>query len=516
MFKRILVANRGEIALRVQRTCRELGIETVAVYSEPDRSLMHVREADYSVCIGDGPATDSYLSIPKIIDAAKETGADAIHPGYGFLSENAEFVEACDAAGIKFIGPTADSMRNLGDKVSARQIMEQAGVPIVPGANDIDPDDFASAEREAARVGFPLLVKASAGGGGRGIRLVETPDQLEDSMRVASSEASSSFGNATIFLERFVSPARHIEVQIIADSHGNVSAFGERECSVQRRNQKVLEEAPSIAVTPEIRQRLCDAAISAAKGSGYQNAGTVEFLMDSQGEFYFLEVNARLQVEHPVTELIFGGVDLVALQIAVAGGASVTDGLIDSGPIGWAIECRINGEDPYENFRPSLGLIDHVEYPVGPGVRFDSMLFSGLDVPIFYDSLLGKLIVWAETRELAIERMKRALRELLISGPQTNIPFHLALMDNEDFRSGDIHTNWLEQSFVMPENSLSDRELHMALAAAAISSSLTTNTGSGTQTQSKKASKWTAAGRGNSMEGLPISTGESGWLRGTR
>ena len=330
MFKRILVANRGEIALRVQRTCRELGIETVAVYSEPDRSLMHVREADYSVCIGDGPATDSYLSITKIIDAAKETGADAIHPGYGFLSENAEFVEACDAAGIKFIGPTADSMRNLGDKVSARQIMEQAGVPIVPGANDIDPDDFASAEREAARVGFPLLVKASAGGGGRGIRLVETPDQLEDSMRLASSEASSSFGNATIFLERFVSPARHIEVQIIADSHGNVSAFGERECSVQRRNQKVLEEAPSIAVTPEIRQRLCDAAISAAKGSGYQNAGTVEFLMDSQGEFYFLEVNARLQVEHPVTELIFGGVDLVALQIAVAGGASVTDGLIDS------------------------------------------------------------------------------------------------------------------------------------------------------------------------------------------
>ena len=516
MFKRILIANRGEIALRVQRTCRELGIETVAVYSEPDRNLLHVRHADRAVHIGDGPAIESYLNIEKIINAAKDSGADAIHPGYGFLSENASFADACADANITFIGPSGDAMKNLGDKISARKIMEDANVPIVPGANDVDPANLTAAASEADRVGYPLLVKASAGGGGRGIRLVEKPEDLENAMRLASSEASSSFGNATIFFERFVSPARHIEVQIVADSHGNVSAFGERECSVQRRNQKVLEEAPSIAVNPAIREKLCAAAIAAAKGSGYENAGTVEFLMDNDGEFYFLEVNARLQVEHPVTELVYGGIDLVALQIAVADGGTVTDGLVDSGPIGWAIECRINGEDPYQNFRPSLGLIDYVEYPNGPGVRFDSMLFSGLDVPVFYDSLLGKLIVWAETRELAIQRMQRALQDLVISGPQTNIPFHRELMNNKDFQNGDIYTNWLENNFSMPEATKTEEEINLALTAAAIASLLKSQNTAGQAMPVNRVSKWTAAARKNSTQEITISSGEAGWRRGTR
>ena len=358
MFRRVLIANRGEIALRVQRTCREMGIETVAVYSDPDRNALHVRNADHAVHIGPGPALQSYLDIDKIIAAAQATGADAIHPGYGFLSENPKFADACALAGITFIGPPADAMRALGGKISGRRLMQEAGVPVVPGADNISIDDFATAQREAERIGFPLLVKASAGGGGRGIRLVQRAEDLENAMRASGSEASSSFGDATIFLEKYVSPARHIEVQMIADAHGNVRAFGERECSIQRRNQKLVEEAPSVAVTPEMRKRLCDAAIAAAKSCGYRNAGTVEFLMDREGNFYFLEVNARLQVEHPVTELVYGGVDLVALQLRVAAGEVLPHLDAPVEPTGWAIECRINGENPYANFAPSVGLID--------------------------------------------------------------------------------------------------------------------------------------------------------------
>jgi acetyl-CoA carboxylase biotin carboxylase subunit len=447
VFKRILIANRGEIALRVQRTCRELGIETVAVYSDPDRNALHVRAADEAVYIGPGPATESYLVIDKIIEAARATGAEAIHPGYGFLSENARFADACAAAGIAFIGPPGDAMRALGDKVSARKLMEAAGVPVVPGANDIDVNDVARARIEAERIGFPLLVKAAAGGGGRGIRVVESLADLEGAMRASGAEAATSFGDATIFLERYVTNARHVEVQIMADAHGEVRAYGERECSVQRRHQKLVEEAPSVAVTPEIRARMCAAAVAAARSCGYRNAGTVEFLLEPSGAFYFLEVNARLQVEHPVTELVYG-VDLVKQQLQVAAGEplppypGVALGDVIE-PRGWAIECRINGEDPYRNFMPSLGLVQKVQAPLGPGTRFDSMLFDGLDVPIYYDSLLGKLIVWAEDRDLALRRMRRALRELLIVGIDCNIPFHFALFDNEDFIAGRIHTGWL-------------------------------------------------------------------------
>ncbi|MDA1239918.1 MAG: acetyl-CoA carboxylase biotin carboxylase subunit [Chloroflexi bacterium] len=514
MFKRILIANRGEIALRVQRTCRELGIETVAVYSEPDRNALHVRNADHAVCIGPGPALESYLVIEKIIAAAKATGADAIHPGYGFLSETATFVEACVEAGITFIGPPADAMRALGGKVSGRKLMEAAGVPIVPGANDISLDDFETAHREAARIGYPLLVKASAGGGGRGIRLVERDEDLENAMRGSAGEAATSFKDATIFLEKYVSSARHIEVQLIADNFGNVRAFGERECSIQRRNQKLLEEAPSIAVTPEIRKRLCDAAIAAAKSCGYRNAGTVEFLMDQEGNFYFLEVNARLQVEHPVTELVFGGVDLVAMQIAVAAGEPVPDPDAPVEPIGWAIECRINGEDPFNNFAPSVGLIDFLQMPAGPGTRFDTMLFEGLDVPVFYDSLLGKLIVFAETRERAVQRMKRALRDLIVSGPQTNIPFHLALLEHPDFLSGNFSTGWLEKSFTMPELTDDDPRLEQALIAGAVAAHLIGGDVGEAQGPSSSLKRWTQASRMLSRRGIRIEGGTRGWRRG--
>ena len=511
MFKRVLIANRGEIALRVQRTCRELGVETVAVYSESDRNALHVRNADAAVCIGPGPALESYLVIDKIIDAAKQTGTEAIHPGYGFLSEHSDFADACEAAGITFIGPSGAAMQAMGDKVSARKLMEAAGVPVVPGANDIDFNDLETARSEADRIGFPLMVKASAGGGGRGIRLVQTAEGLEEGMRQAGSEAQSSFGNATIFLEKYVNPARHIEVQIMADAYGNVRAFGERECSIQRRHQKVLEEAPSIAVTPEIRQRLCDAATAAALSCGYRNAGTVEFLMDDSGEFYFLEMNARLQVEHPVTELVYG-VDLVALQLAVANGEALPpqDGPLQ--PRGWSIEARINGENAYENFTPSLGLVEHVESPMGPGTRFDTMLFDGLDIPPFYDSLLGKLIVWAETRELAVQRLRRALDDLLIVGIDTNVPFHRQLLQHPDFRSGAFHTGWLEESFIMPAPPEDDPREQTALIAAAIASSLV-DAAAPVASNEAGSSKWMRATREQAI-GLRVQAGGGGWRHG--
>ena len=512
MFKRVLIANRGEIALRVQRTCRELGIETVAVYSEPDRNARHVREADYAVCIGAGAALESYLVIDKIIHAAKQTGAEAIHPGYGFLSENAAFSEACDAAGIVFIGPPGSAMQAMGDKVSARRLMEAAGVPVVPGSNEIDANDLETASREGDRVGYPLMVKAASGGGGRGIRLVERAEDLEEGMRQAGSEAASSFGDATIFLEKCVSPARHIEVQIMADAHGNVRAFGERECSIQRRNQKVLEEAPSIAVTPEIRSQLCDAAIAAAKSCDYRNAGTVEFLMDEDGSFYFLEMNARLQVEHPVTELVYG-VDLVALQLAVAAGEPLPANSGLEEPHGWAIEARINGEDAYNNFTPDLGLVEHVEFPTGPGVRFDTMLFDGLDVPVFYDSLLGKLIVWAEDRDLAVKRLRRALNDLLVVGIETNAPFHLALLDHPDFQSGAFHTAWLETSFEMPPPPENDPRERAALVAAAIAASVASAEPPGGPSRNGR-TKWLQATREHAI-GLRVQSGGGGWRRGT-
>ena len=514
VFKRVLIANRGEIALRIQRTCRELGVETVAVYSEPDRSALHVRQADAAVCIGPGPAAESYLVIEKMIDAARRTGADALHPGYGFLSENPAFADACDEAEIAFVGPPASAMRAMGDKVAARGLMEEAGVPVVPGTDQIDGSDLEGAKRAAERVGFPLLVKAASGGGGRGIRLVEDVDALEAAMRAGAREAAAAFGDATIFLERYVQPARHIEVQIIADAHGNVRAYGERECSIQRRHQKLVEESPSVAVTPELRARLRAAASSAARSCGYRNAGTVEFLMDQSGEFYFLEMNARLQVEHPVTELVYG-VDLVAQQLAVASGDELpsTDDAALPEPRGWAIECRINGENPYQDFAPSLGLVEHVQPPLGPGTRFDSMLFDGLDVPVFYDSLLGKLIVWAETRADAIARMRRALSDLVIAGVQTNIPFHMALLEHPAFVAGEISTSWLESDFAMPAPPEDDPLERQAIVAAALAAQLMK--ADGQSEGSAPASRWQHAARASAVNYRVHNGGLRGWHRGT-
>ena len=514
MPKRVLLANRGEIALRVQRTCRELGIETVAVYSEPDRDALHVREADAAVAIGPGPATESYLVIDRIIEAAKQTGADAVHPGYGFLSENAAFAEACEANGITFIGPPASAMQAMGDKVAARRLMADAGVPIVPGANDVDATDSAAARAEAERIGFPLMVKAAGGGGGRGIRVVEQPGGLDDAMRLASSEAAAAFGNPTVFLERYVSPARHIEVQVMADAHGNARAFGERECSVQRRHQKLLEEAPSVAVDPDLRARLCEAATAAALSCGYRNAGTVEFLLDRGGEFFFLEMNARLQVEHPITELVYG-VDLVALQLAVADGQELPPGPAGPPePNGWAIECRINAEDPHANFAPSFGLVEHVDMPQGPGVRFDSMLYAGLDVPVFYDSLLGKLIVWAEDRPAAIARMKRALRDLLVAGIDTNIAFHLALLDDPAFVAGDVDTGWLERDFAMPPPADDGREATALIAAALAAELGGRGDGAAPAAGPSTADLWARAARLDHINTRVRHTAERGWRSG--
>ena len=516
MFKRVLIANRGEIALRIQRSCRELGIETVAVYSDPDRNALHVRGADAAVHIGPGPAAESYLVIQRMIEAALSTGAEAIHPGYGFLSENPAFARACDEAGIVFIGPPASAMQAMGDKVSARKLMEQSGVPVVPGAHDIDIDDVTGALLAAEGVGFPLLVKAASGGGGRGIRLVESAGELEPAMRASGREAEASFGDGTVFLERYLEPARHIEVQIIADDYGNVRAYGERECSVQRRHQKLVEESPSVAVTPELRERLCAAAVAAARSCGYRNAGTVEFLMDSSGEFYFLEMNARLQVEHPVTELVYG-VDLVAQQLAVAAGEELpadADSMSPE-PRGWAIECRINGEDPYQGFMPSLGLVEHVQSPLGPGTRFDSMLFDGLDVPIFYDSLLGKLIVWAGTRTDAIARMRRALDDLVIAGLHTNVPFHQALLMHPDFVAGNIYTSWVESEFEMPAPSADDPRERQALIAAALAADLLRAEMPADGRTAAPASGWRRTARTAAVNPPAQDGGLRGWRRGT-
>ncbi|HZQ73103.1 MAG TPA: biotin carboxylase N-terminal domain-containing protein, partial [Burkholderiales bacterium] len=390
MFRKILVANRGEIALRVMRTAREMGIATVAVYSTVDRNMLHVRYADEAYHIGEGPPLESYLNYHKIIEAAKKAGVDAIHPGYGFLSERTEFAEACADAGIKFIGPKPDAVRLLGDKVSARRTMIAAGVPVVPGTEGrVSADE---AVRLAPEIGFPLLIKAAAGGGGKGIRHVGSAEEIENAVRVASSEAQSAFGDGGVFLERYLSPVRHVEIQVMADSHGNAVALGERECSVQRRHQKLLEESPSTVVLPETRQKMMAAGVAAAKASGYENAGTVEFLFEPKTqEFFFLEVNTRLQVEHPVTEWLCGR-DLVRDQIRVAAGEPLGYTQEDVQLRGAAIECRIAAEDPYNNYLPSLGRIDFVSEPSGPGVRVDSSLFSGIEIPYFYDPMLAKLI----------------------------------------------------------------------------------------------------------------------------
>ena len=495
LFKKVLVANRGEIAVRILRACREMGIDSVAVYSDADGEALHVRCADESCCIGPGPVSESYLNVARVVEAAKACGAEAIHPGYGFLSERADFARACADAGIAFIGPPPDAMSRLGDKVQARRIAREAGVPTVPGTEGtVAPEE---AKAIAGSIGYPVLIKAAAGGGGRGIRVVPDESALESSVRVAATEAEGAFGDPSLYVEKYLDPVRHIEIQILADKHGNVVHLGERECSVQRRNQKLIEESPSTAVTPELRARMGAAAVAIARHAGYENAGTVEFLVDDEDNFYFIEVNARLQVEHPVTEMVTG-IDLVREQLRIAAGEPLSFNQKDVQFRGWAIECRITAEDPLQNFMPGLGSVDFVSEPSGPGIRVDSSLFAGLVIPEFYDSMLSKVIAWGADREEAIRRLKRALGEYAILGPKTTIPFHLQLLDNPDFRAGDIYTRFLEQKFTMSAAGDPAAE-DLALAVAAALSHQKRSNGArangAAPGERPQASGWKAAGR---------------------
>ncbi len=442
MFHKVLIANRGEIAVRIIRACKELGIKTVAVYSQADIHSLHVKLADESVCIGPASSAQSYLNINAIISAAELTDAEAIHPGYGFLSENAKFAEVCEKCGITFIGPTAESMRIMGDKISARQAVIKQGVPILPGTKE-GVHSVEEAVKVAKEIGFPVIIKATAGGGGRGMKIVHSPATLPNAFATARAEAQSGFGNPEVYIERYCEKPRHVEIQILGDKHGNVIHLGERDCSIQRRHQKLIEEAPSTVVTPEIRKAMGDAAVRAASAVGYNSAGTVEFLVDKQNNFFFMEMNTRIQVEHPVTEMITG-VDLVKEQIRSAAGIPLRFKQEDIQIRGHAIECRINAEDPFK-FTPCPGKITAYHPPGGLGVRVDSFVYAQYSVVPNYDSLIGKLIVHADTREEAIKRMARALDEYLIEGIKTTIFFHKRIMAHKDFIEGDIDTSFLER-----------------------------------------------------------------------
>lgn len=442
-FSKILIANRGEIALRILRTCEEMGIATVAVHSTIDRHALHVQLADEAVCIGDPPSGKSYLNIPNIIAAALTRNATAIHPGYGFLAENAKFAEICADHQISFIGPTPEAIRAMGDKSTAKKTMQKAGVPTVPGSEGILEDEQ-QARAIARKIGYPVMIKATAGGGGRGMRLVREENELSKLFQAAQGEAEAAFGNSGVYIEKFIDRPRHIEFQILADSYGNVIHLGERDCSIQRRHQKLLEEAPSAVLTAELREKMGQAAVKAAKSINYVGAGTVEFLLSPNGEFYFMEMNTRIQVEHPVTEMITG-LDLIAEQIRVAQGERLR--LTQEQVIlrGHAIECRINAEDPDSNFRPHPGRISGYLPPGGTGVRMDSHVYTDYEIPPYYDSLIGKLIVWGPDRPSAIRRMKRALRECAITGVPTTISFHQKILDNPTFLQGEVYTNFVEQ-----------------------------------------------------------------------
>lgn len=442
-FSKILIANRGEIALRILRTCEEMGIATVAVHSTIDRHALHVQLADEAVCIGDPPSGKSYLNIPNIIAAALTRNATAIHPGYGFLAENARFAEICADHQISFIGPSPDNIRAMGDKSTARETMLRIGVPTVPGSDGLVEDEKSALEI-ARQIGYPLMIKATAGGGGRGMRLVPEESELIKLFLAAQGEAEAAFGNPGVYLEKFIERPRHIEFQILADSHGNVIHLGERDCSIQRRHQKLLEEAPSPVLTPELRTKMGEAAVRVAKAINYVGAGTVEFLLDQSGSFYFMEMNTRIQVEHPVTEMITG-LDLIAEQIRIAQGEplSLTQEQVQLN--GHAIECRINAEDPDHNFRPNPGRISGYLPPGGPGVRMDSHVYTDYEIPPYYDSLIGKLIVWAPDRTEAIARMRRALRECAITGLPTTLNFHQRILERPEFIKGEVYTNFVLQ-----------------------------------------------------------------------
>ena len=474
MFRKLLIANRGEIALRVIRACHELGIASVAVYADADAHAPHVREADEAVHVGPAPSSESYLRGDAIIAAAKQVGAEAIHPGYGFLSEREWFARKVVESGLVWIGPPASAIAAMGSKIEARRLAIQAGVPVVPGTTE-PLRDVGDARETAKSFGYPVLLKAAAGGGGKGMRVVRSESELEGSLQAAQREARNAFGDDAVYVEKYIDGPRHVEIQVLADHHGRAISLGERECSIQRRHQKMIEEAPSIAVTPDLRRRMGQTAVAAARAAGYVNAGTCEFLLDRDGSFYFLEMNTRLQVEHPVTELV-SGIDLVQWQIRIAAGAHLDIPDVVE-PSGWAIECRITSEDPAHGFLPSTGRISFMHLPAGPGVRWDGGIEPGSNISLHYDSLLGKLIVWAETRPQAIERMRRALHELRIVGVETSREFHLRVMNHADYRRGDVNIQWLEQRL---SELVSAPVAHADVTTAAIAAALLADRDRGT------------------------------------
>ena len=504
MFKKILIANRGEIAVRVERACREMGIRSVAVYSDVDRGSLHVRKADEAYHIGPATASESYLNIEKILDAARRCGAEAIHPGYGFLSENARFSKACEQAGIKFIGPTAAAMEMMGSKTRARQEMEKAGVPFVPGSSR--GLEFGEMHKLAEQIGYPVMLKAAAGGGGKGMRAVHSAAELRSAYDGARSEAKRAFGDDEVYLEKLIINPRHIEMQVLADEHGNTVYLGERECSVQRRHQKVMEECPSPIVTPELRKRMGEVAVRVARTAGYTNAGTVEFLVDQERNFYFLEMNTRLQVEHPVTEMVTG-LDLVHLQIRIASGEPLPFKQEDITLRGHAIECRVYAEDPDNNFFPSPGKITMLIAPSGPGIRRDSGMYEGWTVPLDYDPLLAKLIGYGETREQATARLQRALYEYFVGGIKTNLSLFRRILQDADFRAGNLHTGFLDRLLKEPppppaqEADGTDRTAERTRVAAIAGAILTALDGAVSQSSNGKgpamapASAWKSAAR---------------------
>ena len=445
MFRKILIANRGEIAVRIIRACREMGIATVAVYSEADREALHTQLADEAVCIGPAAATDSYLNMEQILSACIATKADAIHPGFGFLSENSRFVEMCEKCNITFIGPTAEMMDKMGNKSQARLTMIDAGVPVVPGTKEPVYDAKRGAVL-AESIGYPVMIKASSGGGGKGMRIALGPDDFEENFKVAQLESVRGFGDNTMYIEKYVQEPRHIEFQIMADKYGNVVQFGERDCSIQRNHQKMIEESPSAALTPELRKKMGDAAVRAAKAVHYESAGTIEFLLDKDKNFYFMEMNTRIQVEHPVTEMV-SGVDLMKEMIRVAAGEPLSVKQEEIHLQGHAMECRINAEDPAHHFRPCPGVIEEIHLPGGNGVRIDTAAYNGYEIPPFYDSMIAKVIVHGRTRQEAIDKMRSTLGELIIDGVTTNVDFQYEILDNEDFQAGEITTDFIPMHF---------------------------------------------------------------------
>jgi acetyl-CoA carboxylase, biotin carboxylase subunit len=480
MLKKVLVANRGEIALRIMRACREMGIETVAVYSEADRTSLHVRYADEAYLIGPAPSKDSYLRIDKLVEAAKKSGADAIHPGYGFLAENANFAQAVLDAGLIFVGPPPSAIRAMGDKVQAKQAARAAGVPLVPGI-DTEAKDAKEAARVAADIGYPVLIKAVAGGGGKGMRIVRHAEDIEAAFEGATREAVNAFGYGGVYIEKLLENVKHVEIQILADSHGNAVYLGERECSMQRRNQKMIEEAPSTVLDAEMRHAMGSVAVAAAKKVGYVNAGTIEFLVTNERKFYFMEMNTRLQVEHPVTEMITG-IDVVKEQLRIAAGEPLSFTQADVKYNGWAIECRITAEDPLNNFLPSIGVVEKVVPPSGIGVRLASAVFDGYEISLYYDPMIAKLIVWAEDRTKAIARMQRALSEFEIIGVRNTIPFQQQMLASKAYTSGNFHTTSLETNPELKPQARQDEAKKQAaeIAAAAIVHTLLKSGGTAT------------------------------------